>query len=262
MLKNQIPDTFIAKLDLKEGDRIYSAYLCLCYSPSSDRYFQTITYLHPNEMNYYLSLKQEERVKNYLAGRYAAKRAVSSFENNENLQRIIIEQGIFGQPIVVLSNSRNIQVSITHCDEFGAAIAFMEKSPMGIDIEGIDINQISTLESQITIMEEELIKTLAYPYEAALTLFWSAKESLSKILKTGLTSPYQIYEINQVYVRDGVIINFFENFPQYSTVSYIFGNYVCSLTYPKWIDLNIRTVKNLLHRVEKLIPNKGCNKTM
>lgn len=256
MITNRFPGTFIEKLVLKGTDGNYRASLCLYYSPFHDEYLQAIKCLHPKELEYFLTLKFERRIKSYLAGRYSAKRAISFFVKDENLDRILIEQGIFHQPIVVHPNKKNIQVSITHCDDLGAAIAFSEELAMGIDIERISDDRKNVLEAQFTVREKALIKFLPYSYEVGLTFLWTAKEALSKILKTGLTAPFHIFEINKIEIKNSAIISFFENFPQYCTVSFIFGRYVCSITYPKRTELSIEAVRDLLHDVEQSIINK------
>ncbi|SFJ69916.1 4'-phosphopantetheinyl transferase family protein [Thermoflavimicrobium dichotomicum] len=255
-LVNGFPKLSMNKLVLKGTDENYRANMCLCYSPFLAQYLETVKYLHPKELEYYFTLKFEQRIKSYLAGRYAAKKAVSFFVRDENLDRILIEQGIFNQPIVVHPNKMNIQVSISHCDDLGVAIAFSEELAMGIDIERISIDRKDVLRTQMTDREKELIESLPYSDETTLTVFWTAKEALSKILKTGLTTPFHIYEINQIEIKNGAIFSFFKNFTQYCTVSFIFGHYICSITYPRRTELSTRTVRNLLCDIEQSIKDK------
>jgi 4'-phosphopantetheinyl transferase len=127
---------------------------------------------------------------------------------------------------------------------------------MGIDIERISDDRKDALEAQITGKEKNLIRFLPYSYEVGLTLLWSAKEALSKILKTGLTAPFYIFAINKLEVKNSAIFSFYENFPQYCTVSFIFGCYVCSMTYPKKTELSIEPVRKLLHGVEESMITK------
>jgi 4'-phosphopantetheinyl transferase len=95
---------------------------------------------------------------------------------------IFIQAGIFQQPVVV-SGKHNLQVSITHCDDFGAALAFPETDPMGIDIERIGPAQRAALERQMTEAEKERMNFLPVAYDMGITLLWTAKEALSKVLK-------------------------------------------------------------------------------
>ncbi|WP_232773767.1 MULTISPECIES: 4'-phosphopantetheinyl transferase family protein [Brevibacillus] len=174
----------------------------------------------------------------------------------DSLDRICIEQGIFHHPVASLPNTTNVQVSITHCDDFAAAIAFSEELPMGIDMERISVDRNKVLETQMTVKESSLLSSLPYSYETTLTLFWTVKEALSKVLKTGLTTSFHIYEISQVEVRDEVVFSLFDNFPQYRTASYILGDYVCSITYPKKTEWSVAVVKDLLQEIEQSMTNR------
>lgn len=48
-----------------------------------------------------------------------------------------IDRGILHQPLIVHPAALNLQVSISHCDELGAALVFPEALPMGLDVEHI-----------------------------------------------------------------------------------------------------------------------------
>ncbi|NRR21133.1 4'-phosphopantetheinyl transferase superfamily protein [Brevibacillus sp. MS2.2] len=241
---------------VKGTDREFRASLCLgCFSAPTD-FFKMVKFLHPKEFEYYFHLEFERRVKSYLTGRYVAKRAVSVLTGEDSLERICIEQGIFHHPVVNLPNTTNVQVSITHCDDLAAAIAFSEELPMGIDVERISVDRNKVLETQMTVKEGNLFSCLPYSYETTLTLFWTVKEALSKILKTGLTTSFHIYEISQVEAKNGVVYSLFENFPQYRTASFILGDYVCSITYPKKTEWNVAVVKDELQEIEPPMTNR------
>ncbi|NRS16251.1 4'-phosphopantetheinyl transferase superfamily protein [Brevibacillus sp. HB1.4B] len=250
------PQIFTKEFVIKGKDREYRASLCMGYFSVPADFLKIVKFLHPKEFEYYFQLEYERRVKSYLTGRYVAKRAVSFLVGDESLERICIEQGIFHQPVVNLPNATNVQVSITHCDDLAAGIAFSEELPMGIDMERISVDRNKVLETQMTVKESSLFSCLPYSYETTLTLFWTVKEALSKILKTGLTTSFHIYEISQVEARDGVVYSLFENFPQYRTASFILGDYVCSITYPKKTEWSVAVVKDVLQEIEHSMTNR------
>ncbi len=256
MVETRLPELAIKQLDLKGEYGDYKAFMSLCYFPAINHCFETIKYLHVKELEYYLKLTYEQRVKSYLAGRYAAKKAVSSFVQEENLDQILIEQGVFHQPIIVHTHANNIQVSITHCDDLGAAIAFPEALPMGIDIERISVKRKGILKSQMTEREKEIIKPFPYSEEVMLTLLWTAKESLSKILKTGLTIPLEILEVSKLEVKGNTVHGYFNNLSQYCVSSLMFGEYVCSIAYPKNILLSLEVVWDVLGKIEQAMNSK------
>lgn len=224
-------DLFITELDLIRIEASFKATLCICFFRSMADYQEIIQYLHAQERNYYNTLKLEKRIRSYLMGRFAAKQAVAALISEGNLKNIFIKPGIFSQPIIV-SNMQNIQVSITHCDDFGAALAFPEVHPMGIDLERICPNQSNALKRQITVEEEEKISSLPFSYETGLTLLWTVKEALSKVLKTGLTTPFKVFEISKAEPHDEYIICYYKNFGQYKAISFTIGSYICSIIYP------------------------------
>ncbi len=230
--------TYIDKLNFVRVEGSYNAYLCCCYLSEPMDYEGVLPYLHDQERYYYDTLKYEKRMRSYLLGRFAAKQAVSALNGEENLTNIIIGSGIFSQPIVV-SNRENTKVSITHSGHFGAALAFSEVHPMAIDIETINIQQREALEGQATEWEKQRINSLPIEYDAGLTLLWTAKEALSKLLKTGLMTPIEIFAISRMELHDHFAMCYYKNFPQYKVLGFTIHNFICSIVYPLKSELNM-----------------------
>lgn len=231
VLQRQIGTVYLEKLDLVRPEKTYKAALCCFFYPPKADYRELIPYLHLQERNYYNKLRFEKRIRTYLMGRFVAKHAVASLTGEENLTNISIQSGIFTQPVVT-PNQGNIQVSITHCDPLGAALAFPEAHPMGIDLEKISFNKKEVLESQITKTEKERISDWPFSYGTGLTLLWTAKEALSKTLKTGLMTPFEIFEISEAEVYEDYTICYYKNFAQYKVLSFTIGSYMCSIVHP------------------------------
>lgn len=221
-----------------ENGRHYCFKMSLCYSLNYAECLQVGDILHPNEQDYLNQVLAERRKMSFLAGRYAAKHSLSRALGESRLNQIWIDRGILDHPIVVHPNKQNIQVSITHCDELGAALSFPEAMPMGIDIERVDHTRTDVFLSQMTDEEKRLISGLSSPVEESLTMFWTVKESLSKVMKTGLTTCFSLYEIQNLIENTGIVQSSFTNFPQYQTVSVILGAFVCSITYPKRLHID------------------------
>lgn len=238
-------NTYIDEIILTRPEKVFKANCCFCYYPLWEHYQKIVEYLHPDEQKYYETLKFEKRIRSYLIGRITAKQAVAALTGETDLTGISIQSGIFTQPIVNSVNNQNIKVSITHCDDFGAAIAFPEAHPLGIDLEKIYLDKTEVLERQMTQAEQELIRTQPYSYETMLTLLWTAKEALSKVLKTGLMTPFRIYEIDKIEVISNYLLSYYKNFAQYKTVSFNIGNYFCSIVHPLKTEmcLNIESLQ-------------------
>jgi phosphopantetheinyl transferase (holo-ACP synthase) len=236
---------YIDEILLKRSDQDYKATICLCHSSSPADYRKMEECLHWQEYQYYQTLKYEKRKKSYLLGRYSAKKAFSHYVNEANPGKILIQSGIFSQPVAVYEYGRNIQVSIAHCLDFGAAIAFPEAHPMGVDIEMAEWEKIRDFEEQITDNEKELIKSY-YSKCVMLTVLWTVKEGLSKVLRAGLTASFNIYEIKIIEARGKCLVSFFKNFGQYKAVSFALGKYICSIVYPLQtaIDLDVMSLQD------------------
>ncbi|TVX92161.1 4'-phosphopantetheinyl transferase family protein [Paenibacillus agilis] len=200
----------------------------------------TAEWLHPDEVAYLDKLRFVKRRQSYLAGRYAAKHAVAAWIGaNIPLQRIAIRHGQLEQPIVTADGHPNIQVSITHCDGGAAAIAFHEAIPLGIDMELVQQEKKDVLLSQITARECDTVKQLPFTQTASLTLLWTAKESLSKALKTGLTVPSYFYETVDVEANASFVYGRYAFFPQYRFLSFIAGPYAYAITFPRHATLTV-----------------------
>ncbi len=228
MLENNLHFEY---LNLENSDKIFKAVLCFYLFSIPEDYKTLPLFLHPQEGKYYESLQFERRIKNFLLGRYVAKNAVGAFTGEKSLKNILIEAGIFAQPVVI-SAKPNVQVSITHCGDLGAAVAFPEAHPMGIDLEVIDYKNRRVLEGQMTEAEKKKISRCFSHYDSGLTLLWTAKEALSKVFKTGMLSPLKLFEATNIECFGEHVITRFANFKQYKAMSMQIGDYFCTIVYP------------------------------
>jgi phosphopantetheinyl transferase len=230
---------YVEELTLIRPNKTLKAGLCLCEFSIFTNYEKIADLLHPQEQKYYETLKFNKRIKSYLFGRLAAKKAIGTLVGDDNLTKILIQAGIFTQPIVTYEDKQNIQVSISHSEDFSVAIAFPEMHPMGIDIERMNIEQNEAIERETTESEIKLIRKTPFSYEKMLTVLWTVKEALSKVLKTGLMTPFKIYEVDKAEVQDGYILSNYKNFAQYKAISFTISDYICSITLPMKTNLSI-----------------------
>lgn len=93
---------------------------------------------------------------------------------------------IFDFPVIIHPNIHNTNVSIAHTNHSAVAVAFPETHPVGIDIEDICDERSQTISTQLTDSEKSLRTNLSISEALFNTILWTAKESLSKVLKTGL----------------------------------------------------------------------------
>jgi len=237
--------TFTNVFQLKRPEGNFKAAICLFRLPASCPFNWIVDVLHSQELEYYNTLKFDRRQRSYLIGRYAAKQAIAALISKDEPRNIFIQQGIFNQPVVIGGGLQNIQVSITHCDEMGAAIAFPESHPMGIDLESMNGNKREVMESQMTEAEKDIMTTSSLPYDTILSLFWTSKEALSKVLKTGLMTPFTIFEMNTVDVQEDRFSGDFRYFAQYKSLGFKIGQHACSIVCPKKTEMGIEgLIKN------------------
>ncbi len=84
------------------------------------------------------------------------------------------------------------------------------------------------------------MEKLSTEFDVAKNLFsvviWSAKESLSKILKTGFTTSLDLFQIATAKILEGESNNFlldYSNFMQYKSMVFATAGHACSITFPK-----------------------------
>lgn len=239
------PNTYTEKLNLKRPNSYFESYLCVSNISFLDLKEKRIQFLHTKELAYFDSLRFERRQKSFLLGRYCAKQALSAFLQEPNMTEISIHHGVFEQPIVKHSGNKGAQISISHCDHCGGAIAFPEEHPMAIDLEKINPRKKDVIRTQCTPEEYKLIQSLPIPEITQLTLLWTVKESLSKVLKCGLMTPFKIFEIKDIESKTDCFFWTFRKFAQYKVISFVIGNTACSVITPKKTEvlINVKAIK-------------------
>jgi 4'-phosphopantetheinyl transferase len=189
--------------------------------------------LHPLEYQLYDAFSNDQRKLNFILGRYCAKMALASLFEIKSLNQIYIEAGVFNQPIIKAPTIPNIRVSISHDKLSSIALAYPEEHPMGIDIESIQPDKTSEIEDYLTPHEIILINEFNQTHNLVVTIIWTAKESLSKVLKTGLTTSLSVLEIKSLERNThGYFRCTFTNFYQYQTISIIHNDKVITMIFP------------------------------
>lgn len=136
------------------------------------------------------------RRRSFVAGRWAAKAAVASRIPELAPRSIeIFNSPAFetrGQPLVrTLDGERLGCVSISHCLPLAAA-AFSTKTPLGVDVEAVELRSQSFRQAAFTAREVAWIGRASAATQPVLeTLLWCAKESMSKLLGVGLSVPLE-----------------------------------------------------------------------
>lgn len=230
---------YTQRVELSYEDKTFSSELCVSSRslPELKKILQS--FLHPNEVDYFHTLQFERRQHSYLLGRFVAKQAISRYLKNQLINEILIDYGVFRHPIIYHSSQDKIGVSYSHSDELGIAIVYPEFVSLGIDVESIDIEKKTVIATQISSQEKEILKACPTPSEISYIVVWSIKEALSKALRTGMMSPFDIYAIKDLTAKENHWVAEFKNFYQYRSISFLLGQFVCSIVYPKKIKIHL-----------------------
>lgn len=219
-------------IKLKRASAEFTAAYCFL-AESSPKLPGYLYSLHPREKDYYDRLRFARRKNSFLLGRAAAKLAVAELINVFDLKSILIDAGVFQFPVVRHVGTNNIQVSISHCDGWAVAVAFPEEHPLGVDLETVQRKNLEALAGHMTERERELLRPLALSAATGLTMLWTMKEGLSKVLRTGLTMDFKILELHALEAGESVIEGTYRNSIQYKALSFPSCEYVISLVLPK-----------------------------
>ena len=234
--------TLLEPISLTRPKESFTAYLAISKQTLPELIAAKQIFLHAREEAYFKTLVAERRQISYLLGRYVAKKAVGKCFHEQNLSKIEISSGIFQQPIVCYTSQENIQVSIAHSQQWGAALAFPEAHPMAIDLETVDPQTDAHLWPQITSQEKRLVENLELTQSKSLILLWTIKEALSKVLKTGLMTDFHVYELSTIRANGGCFESIFKHFTQYRAVSWFFQNFAWSLVLPRNTTFLLRRI--------------------
>ena len=233
------------RLTLNNENRVFQSQLCLSNASLTELNLFKNKYLHPTEQAYHASLSHERRQYSYLMGRYCSKMALCEYKNIISYSEINIQPGYFDHPIIFHPTFNNIQLSISHTQELGGVIVFPEALPMALDIEMVAKSKIEVIKTQISENEN----TLSLPFlpieEERMTLLWTVKEALSKVLRCGLTVSFELFEIAKMYKQDHFIRCHFKHFHQYQTLSFILDLSICTIVYPREIEFQLEEIAKL-----------------
>lgn len=206
-------------------------------------------FLHPEECLRYASMKFERRRTSFLLGRYAAKKALSCYFDEPDMSTIAILSGVFGQPVVQYLSSSHATLTISHTPQAACAIASPDVHPMGLDLESIDEAKSEVLKSQMTSDELGFLPVTMASEITGLTIMWSAKEALSKILMCGLTCPFKLLAIRSLDQNEDYYEGEYLNFEQYKFQSWVTETAVCTVVFPR--RTQIETEMNLFLKALK-----------
>lgn len=156
-------------------------------------------WLHPAERAVLASLRFEKRRREWLAGRWVAKRALAGrigaspspeklLEQRPMSSDIEIRAAPDGAPEVYIRGRRaSLSISISHRDDLALCAFSLEKVQLGCDLERIEERSRAFIADYLTERERAAVEAAPVDRRPLVAnLIWSAKESALKALRTGL----------------------------------------------------------------------------
>jgi phosphopantetheinyl transferase len=190
------------------------------------------------EKNHFYSLPTARMRESYLRSQYISKITTSTYVGEDDLTRISIRHGVFFQPLLYGPN----MISISHSGDFAVSLVFPDEHPMGVDLEIINPNAPDKIQSQLTAREIHMATDLNEEMYMSYTRFWTVKEALSKVLKTGLMVPLTLLEIEAVEKYKNYDLSYFRHFTQYKSITYSNKSFMISIVLPAETKLLVEKI--------------------
>jgi 4'-phosphopantetheinyl transferase len=231
----KLPQTVSHSLSIRRAETGLQAPLVMVFAEDTGWLNELAAqFLGPIEAAYFSTLSSERRRKSYLLGRYAAKLALREPLAEPDPKCIEIVKGVFEQPIVHFGRTGGWGVTISHSDSLAVCLAFPVGHPMGVDVERIEEARQKTILSQLSPQEISWVESAATDRQRVATALWAAKEALSKVLTTGLMTPFQVYNLSEFSrIDSGIWEGLFQNFAQYKVRVWAGATFVLSIAMPK-----------------------------
>lgn len=236
MMPNVISSNSHARVfSLARQDSHYSAALAWASTSEYDALAKSLQmFLTSVESLYFRSLPADRRKKSYLLGRYAAKQALRAMSPGLDPSKIEVASGVFQYPVVRPALAEPTGVSISHSELVACALGYSEMHPLAIDVEDLVPDRSEVMKTQILPRELEAAGAVwPFPSQHRCTMIWTAKEALSKMLRCGMTCPYSILAVKDLYSEGRTFGGQFENFGQYRFQTWIGSASVMSIVLPR-----------------------------
>lgn len=153
-------------------------------------------WLGPREERVLAGLTFPKRRTEWRLGRFAAKRALASIAEVDELRRIQVVAGEDGAPeAFVDGHPAGFRISISHRGDI-AACAVVPDGRVGCDLEAIETRTQRFIDDFFTVAERASIeRTSRALRNRHVALIWSAKESVLKALRVGLRRDTRSVEV-------------------------------------------------------------------
>ncbi|MBX2798830.1 MAG: 4'-phosphopantetheinyl transferase superfamily protein [Myxococcales bacterium] len=195
--------------------------------------------LHPTELAHWQTLTVPRRATSYLLGRIAVKQAIAALGVTQPPASFEVASGVFRHPILSGLHADPPAISLTHCDAGALAVACDPGHVLGVDVEPLDPTRAHVFHSVTSLTERARLRADPNADRTA-NLLWSLKEALSKALRCGLTTPFEVLECTELQPEGPQRWTcHFTNFSQYRGTAWIAADHVVAVVIPKRTTLGL-----------------------
>jgi phosphopantetheinyl transferase len=194
-----------------------------------------LEFLSSTERSRYTRISQPERKLDYLIGRVAAKTAIAKRINQNDIAKISIENGKFGEPVVSNPPGGRTSVTISHSGKAAVAIAHNPAHSFGIDIQKIGSA------GHFVFKAQRLPFRVNRCYLSALQLghvVWCIREAISKAVQGRAGCLQRVTDISvMTFHPKSFCTGDFAFFPSFRFYAWLAGDYAIAIVCPKPVDL-------------------------
>jgi phosphopantetheinyl transferase len=214
------------------------------------------SYLSESELKQLAYFKSAIRDRTFRLGRRAVKRALAHLFSGVDASNWDVSPNVHGAPVVAcLTNVQPpIHVSISHTDRAAVGLVTSRLWPAAIDLEEVVPRNEALLLDYVTLSEKRFIESqLEVLPVVALTMLWSVKESLAKLLESGLSAQINVYETTDwTFDSEGRLSVKFINFSHVQACSASAKGHVLSISYPLPSEITSAGLTLLISELTKL----------
>ena len=180
-----------------------------------------------------------EREMEFRSSRALSKISVQLWDksNKNNLEAYEVLSGVFKNPILYRNGIVYNNISISHSSNRCACLIYDEKNVMGVDLiereDSIILNAKFATQNEINI---------AGKCNELSQVIWSAKESLSKALKCGLSINYKTLETKKIIKNTNSYEGYFTNISHLKFYSFVKSHFIVTIVCSSICKLNLNRI--------------------
>lgn len=210
--------------------------------PDTEAWKEHVSRLADAEQEQLFRMRTDAARNSFCLGRMAA-RGAAALLAGEVQAPFAIAHGVFGYPVIT-PNPRSLSLSIAHTDTSALALCYPEQLMMGADIEKISAAGSPVMRSSFTEQEQQM-QLPGISEILTHHLLWSAREALSKALRTGFLVPLPMLEVRSIQQQEHLYHIDFVHFHLFRALAFEAGSYLVALVYPRKATPSLQFVRSL-----------------